>query len=217
MERMTLTAALAMVILAAAGCANDEKSAARQTSGGDTRAMGVYGAGGEDGDEAVTLEECPEAVRATIRAHMDGGEITELERTTDHGEVLYEVDVRTGGGVVEFDVAADGTFRGYEGADDDDDDAEDDGAAGDFFGLAWDDEDDEEEIPLSDVPEAVMNAAKAAVPGIVFEEAEREVEDGVTVYSLEGEAGGVEYEVEVTADGKVNEVETEGDDGDEDD
>lgn len=210
MTTMKLSATLAMVILAAAGCANDEKSAMRETSSGDARAMGMYGTqDGDEGDEAVALEDCPDAVQATIRAHMDGGTITELERTTDHGEVLYEVDVRTGKGVVEFDVAADGTFRGYE-ADDDDD------AAGEDFD---DDGDDEEvEIPLSEVPQAAIDAAKAAVPGIVFEEAEREIEDGVTVYCLEGEAGGVEYEVEVTADGTVNEVETEADDdGEEDD
>lgn len=209
MERLKVSATLAMAVLGAAGCANDDSAGVHKTSGSDSRAMGVYGTQGEDGDEAVTLESCPEAVRATIRSHMQGGEITELERTTDHGEVLYEVDVRTDSGVVEFDVAADGTFRGYESGDDDDgpDDELDDG----------DDDGEEVEVPLGEVPQAAIDAAKAAVPGIVFGEAEREVENGVTVYSLEGEAGGVEYEVEVTADGKVNEVETEGDDGEEDD
>lgn len=213
MEQIKLTATLAMVILAAAGCANDEKSAMHQTSSGDSRAMGMYGTqDGDEGDEAVALEDCPEAVQATIKAHLDGGTITELERTTDHGEVLYEVDVRTDAGVVEFDVAADGAFRGYEA--DDDDDAGGEDAADDMD----DDDEFEEEIPLGEVPDLVLDAAKAAVPGIVFEEAEREVEDGVTVYSLEGEAGGVEYEVEVTADGAVNEIETEADDdGEEDD
>ena len=208
MERRTLTVTRALAILGAAGCANDEKSSARRASDTDTRAMGVYGTQpGDDGDEAVALEDCPESVQQTIGAHLDGGTITELERTTDHGEVLYEVDVKTGGGVVEVDVAEAGTFRGYEGAGDDDDGAEDDD----------DGDENEEEVPLSDVPEAVMTAAKAAVPGSVFEEAEREVEDGVTVYCLEGEAGGVEYEVEVSADGTVLETEVDDEDGDDDD
>ena len=68
---------------------------------------------------------------------------------------------------------------------------------------AWADK----EIPLSEVPDIVMQAAMGAVEGIKFKEAEVEEEDGQTVYELEGKANGVEYEVEVSADGKVLEVE----------
>jgi len=68
---------------------------------------------------------------------------------------------------------------------------------------AWADK----EIPLSEVPDAVMQAAMAAVEGIKIKEAEVEEEDGQTVYELEGKANGVEYEIEVSADGKVLEVE----------
>lgn len=76
----------------------------------------------------------------------------------------------------------------------------------------------EKEIPLSQVPEAALTAAQGAVEGITLTEAEMETEDGQTVYLLEGEAAGKEYEIEVTADGKVLEVEeaTE-DDGEDDD
>ena len=227
MERMKLSVTLAMAMLAAAGCVNDETTTASHTSNAEGRAMGVYSSGHEDGDEAVAFEDCPEAVQQTITAHMDGGTITELERTTDHGEVLYEVDVRTAGGVVEFDVAADGAFRGYEAGDDDDDgdDMDDDD---NFSAIGWDsfvrargdeEDDDDEEIALSEVPEVVKAAALAAVPGIVLEEAEREVEDGVTVYCLEGAADGVEYEIEVSAEGKVleTEVDDEADDEGDDD
>lgn len=72
--------------------------------------------------------------------------------------------------------------------------------------------DEEEAIPLDQVPEVVMKAAAAAVPGIVFKSAEREIEHGVTVYELSGMADGKAYEVEVSEAGKVLEVE-EGDDG----
>ncbi|MBT8098544.1 MAG: PepSY domain-containing protein [Gammaproteobacteria bacterium] len=68
---------------------------------------------------------------------------------------------------------------------------------------AWADK----EIPLSEVPDVVMQAALGAVDGIKFKEAEVEEEDGQTVYELEGKANGVEYEVEVSADGEVLEVE----------
>ena len=72
-------------------------------------------------------------------------------------------------------------------------------------------------VALDAVPQIVKDAALAAVPGLVLEEAESEVEKGVLVYELEGKVGRVEYEIEVTADGKVLEVEKDDDDDDDDD
>ncbi len=82
-----------------------------------------------------------------------------------------------------------------EKPDDDDDDDEEDGDA------------DEREIPLTAVPDSIKQAALGAVPNIVLVEAEVEIEEGVTVYEIEGRVGDVEYEIEVSADGKVLEVE----------
>ena len=67
---------------------------------------------------------------------------------------------------------------------------------------------DEKEIPLSDVPVVAADAARQAVQNITLKEAEVEKE-GLMVYVLEGEADGKEYEIEVTADGEVIEVEQE--------
>lgn len=198
MNRPVTLLTCTLLVLALAGC----------QSSGSAVAMGLASSSVGD-DEAVTLDQCPPAVRATIEAYLDGGTITELERTTDHGEVLYEVDVRGDGGVVEFDVAEDGTFRGYEGPDDDDDESDDDD---DEDGDGDDDDESEEEIPLSDVPDHVKDAAIKAVPGLVLEEAEREIEGDRLVYELEGEADGREYEVEVSAAGVVLEIELDEDD-----
>ena len=77
--------------------------------------------------------------------------------------------------------------------------------------------DDEKEIPLSQVPAAAMEAAENAVENITITEAEVEEEDGQMVYDLEGIADGIEYEIEVTTDGKVLEVEQEDEDDAEDD
>lgn len=71
-------------------------------------------------------------------------------------------------------------------------------------------------IPLETVPATVMKAGENAVPGIVITRVEREYEDGVWVYDMEGTAKGVAYEIEVTADGKVLEIEEEDDEDDED-
>ena len=65
----------------------------------------------------------------------------------------------------------------------------------------------EKDVPLSDVPAEALKAAQGAVDGITITEAEMEKEDGKTVYVFEGEASGKEYEIEVTPEGKVLEVE----------
>jgi len=76
----------------------------------------------------------------------------------------------------------------------------------------------EKEVPLSDVPAVALEAAQGAVDGINITEAEMEKEDGQTVYVFEGDVNGKEYEIEVTPEGKVNEVEEKGkDDGKDDD
>ncbi|HEX5136679.1 MAG TPA: PepSY domain-containing protein [Planctomycetota bacterium] len=73
-------------------------------------------------------------------------------------------------------------------------------------------EDGDEAVPLDQVPDAARKAAESAVPGATFTGAEKEVEHGATVYSLEGTVDGNPCEVEVTADGKVTEIEKDGDD-----
>ena len=67
----------------------------------------------------------------------------------------------------------------------------------------------EEEIPLAQVPTAVVSAAEGAVEGFDIKAAESKVKDGRTVYDLEGKANGVKYEVKVAANGEVLKVEEE--------
>ena len=76
--------------------------------------------------------------------------------------------------------------------------------------------DDDENVPLSDVPAKVLEAANSAVPGGEITEVEKEVEDGEVIYDVEKVVDGVEYEIEVTPDGVVKEVEEEDDDDDDD-
>ena len=77
------------------------------------------------------------------------------------------------------------------------------------------DDESEEAVALSQVPEAIKQAALAAVPGLVLSSAEKETEDGTLLYSLEGTAGGEAVEVEVRAsDSKVLEIERGEDDED---
>lgn len=74
----------------------------------------------------------------------------------------------------------------------------------------------EKDVPLSDVPPVALKAAQGAVDGITITEAEMEKEDGKTVYLFEGQASGKEYEIEVTPEGKVLEVEEKAENNKED-
>ena len=76
--------------------------------------------------------------------------------------------------------------------------------------------DGETVIALDKVPAAVRTAGEKAVPGLVITRVERDVEDGVVMYDVLGTAKGKTFEVEVTADGKVLEIEEEDDEDDDD-
>jgi hypothetical protein len=61
----------------------------------------------------------------------------------------------------------------------------------------------ETEIAIDQVPKVVLDAAEKAVPGIKLTEAEYTTKGEGRVYELEGTAGGKEYELHITAEGKV--------------
>lgn len=69
----------------------------------------------------------------------------------------------------------------------------------------------ETEIALDKVPKVVLDAAEKAVPGIKLTEAEFTTTAEGRVYELEGVAGGKEYELHITAEGKVLDSEEAGD------
>ena len=75
----------------------------------------------------------------------------------------------------------------------------------------------DEDVALADVPAPVKQAALDALPGLVLTKAEKEVEDGVTFFTLTGTVNGKRHEVEVTTDGKVRKIDSQGDDDDDDD
>lgn len=157
-----------------------------------------------------TEKEVPDVVKKTILEQAGNGTIGEIEMETTDGRTVYEAEVTIDGQEVDILVAPDGTLLGKEIEDDDEDDDDE----GDDDDDDDDEDEDEEEVSLDDVPEAVKAAAKGAVEGIALTEAEVEEEDGQTVYTLEGKANGKEYAIEVTADGKVLEVEEETEDDD---
>lgn len=72
-----------------------------------------------------------------------------------------------------------------------------------------DDNDSEESVAFASLPEAVRKAAEAYFGTTEGLEAEKEIEDGVLVYCVEGNKDGGETEIELTESGEIVEIEQE--------
>lgn len=68
---------------------------------------------------------------------------------------------------------------------------------------------DEEKVPLDKVPAAVTKAVTAKFPGAKMKQAEKEVEDGTTLYEIGMEHEGHKYDITAKEDGTIIEVEKE--------
>ncbi|MBC8217772.1 MAG: hypothetical protein H8E73_04850, partial [Planctomycetes bacterium] len=74
--------------------------------------------------EQVSIEELPQAVKATILERAQSGEIDKIERGSEDGQVIYEAEVTVAGKDVELKVAPSGKLLGKEVEEENDDDEE---------------------------------------------------------------------------------------------
>ena len=75
----------------------------------------------DDEDVQVSLDDLPEAVRATLLQEAPNAEIKELELETEDGRAQYAADVVIDGQVFDIEIAPDGTLLQKEVDDEDDD------------------------------------------------------------------------------------------------
>jgi uncharacterized membrane protein YkoI len=165
-------------------------------------------------EKAVSIDQVPEAVKATILAEAKGGTIGEIEMETENGQTAYEAEVTIDGQKVEIKVADDGKLLGKEADDEDDDDEDDDDEDDDDEGDD-DDEDedeDEEQVSIDQVPAAVKDTILAQ--GGTVKEIESENENGQTVYEADVIIDGQEVEIKVAVDGNLLSKEVEDEDED---
>lgn len=80
----------------------------------------------DDGDEALTPDQVPAAVRAAAQKALPGFVIVAAERETENGAVQYALEGTVNGVSKEIEVSADGQTVEIESGDDDDDDDSDD-------------------------------------------------------------------------------------------
>lgn len=69
---------------------------------------------------------------------------------------------------------------------------------------------DKADVPIADLPPAIVSAAEKAVPGVHLTEAKRRSRKATTFYKLAGNKDGKAYEMRINADGTVLKVEQEG-------
>jgi len=162
-------------------------------------ALGAIGTAGisvvlAEDEEVVSLDQVPAAVRTTIEQHAGQHPIAKIERETENGAVVYEVEQRVNGQEVEFQVSASGEYLGPEAEEaDDDDDGEEDDA--------------EENVAWDELPKAVQDGLATALGGATPEDLARELEHGLVTYEAEYEANGAEYAVKVSDNGNILESE----------
>jgi len=61
-------------------------------------------------EEKIKLSDCPVAVQKTLKREATGEAIETVDKETDDGKTVYEVDVKIGGRNYEIKVAPDGTL-----------------------------------------------------------------------------------------------------------
>src|SRR5690606_3875873 len=65
----------------------------------------------------------------------------------------------------------------------------------------------DEDIPIDQLPPAVIKAIEARFPGAKIEEAERDTRDGRPLYEVEIEVNGDDKELKITPDGQIIDIE----------
>jgi len=75
----------------------------------------------DEDEEEVSLDDVPEAVKATILKEAAGAEIEEVVKETEDGQNVYEAEFEVDGKEIEIEVAENGALLETDVEDDDDD------------------------------------------------------------------------------------------------
>ena len=65
-------------------------------------------------DEKVPIDKLPQKVAVTLKAKFPGATITTATRTHENGEVIYDIEMTSGGRKHEMDVREDGSIVNFE-------------------------------------------------------------------------------------------------------
>jgi hypothetical protein len=136
--------------------------------------------GADDKDKSISLDQAPKAVQEAIKARFPGAQVTSIEKESEDGKVVYDVELKHKGRKYEMNILENGTVIEIE-----------------------------KEIPAKDLPEAVTRGIEAKYPKATIKEAmeiykvkgrdEKLDEYEVTLETAEKKT----VEVKVSLDGKT--------------
>ena len=130
--------------------------------------------------QAVTLADVPAPAKAAIDKLMAGGEITKIEKEGQGDKAIYDVEGKSQGKNVEYDVAADGTVLSSE-----------------------------ESVPYASLPARVRAAVVRCFGTDQGLSASKELEKGKTYYEVTGKKGEATITLKLSETGKILEKEKE--------
>ena len=91
--------------------------------------------------DKIPFDKCPKAVQDAVNGRFPGAKVTSVEKETEDGKVVYDIELTHNGRKYEMDIVEDGTILEIE-----------------------------KEVPLKDVPEAVTKAVDAKYPKATIKE-----------------------------------------------
>jgi uncharacterized membrane protein YkoI len=150
-------------------------------------ALLVFTAAIADDAKKVPLDKIPKAIKDAINARFPDAEITSVEKETEDGKVVFDVELKHKGRKYEMDIQEDGTVIEIE-----------------------------KEVPVKDAPEAITKAVLAKYPKATIQEVMemykvKGKEETLTSYEVTIEtADKKKMELVVSLDGK--DVKKEGED-----
>ncbi len=130
--------------------------------------------------QVVTLADVPAPAKAAIDKLMAGGEIAKIEKEGQGAKAIYDIEGKSQGKNVEYDVAADGTVLSSE-----------------------------ESVPYATLPASVRAAAVRYFGTDQGLSASKEVEKGKTFYEVAGKKGEATITLKLSDTGKILEKEKE--------
>jgi uncharacterized membrane protein YkoI len=146
----------------------------------------VVGADDKDKDKKITLDKAPKAVQDAVKARFPKAEVTSVEKETEDGKVVYDIELKHRDRKYEMDILEDGTVIEIE-----------------------------KEIAAKDLPEAVTKGIEAKYPRATLKEVmekykvkgkdEKLTEYEVTLQTADNKT----VEVTVSLDGKTVKAEGE--------
>jgi uncharacterized membrane protein YkoI len=140
----------------------------------------MIGISGCNSAQKVTISQVPEPARAAIEKLTAGGQIKTIEKETENGKTIYDVEAKVKDKDVEYDVASDGTILTSS-----------------------------ESVPYDSLPAAVKQAAQKYFGSAEGLNASKETEKDKTSYEVEGKKGGKAITLKLDQTGKVIEEEKE--------